>query len=34
MSRLTSGQPFPSLDVPAIGGGTMSLPGDRGSWCP
>ncbi len=45
MSRLNYGQPFPTLDVPAIGGGTMSLPGDlagsygviliyRGSWCP
>jgi peroxiredoxin len=45
MSRLTNGQPFPELDVPAVGGGTISLPGDlagsygviliyRGSWCP
>jgi peroxiredoxin len=45
MSRLTNGQPFPSLDVPAVGGGTISLPCDlagsygviliyRGSWCP
>jgi peroxiredoxin len=45
MSRLTNGQPFPSLEVPAAGGGTISLPGDlagsygvvlvyRGSWCP
>lgn len=45
MSRLDYGQPFPSLDVPAVGGGTISLPGDladsygvilmyRGSWCP
>jgi peroxiredoxin len=45
MSRLTNGQPFPPLDVPAVGGGTISLPGDlagsygviliyRGSWCP
>lgn len=44
MSRLTNGQPFPPLDVPAVGGGTISLPGDlagsygviliyRGSWC-
>jgi peroxiredoxin len=45
MSRIKYGQPFPALDVPAVGGGTMSLPGDlagsygviliyRGSWCP
>ena len=45
MSRLNNGQPFPPLDVPAVGGGTISLPGDlagsygviliyRGSWCP
>jgi peroxiredoxin len=45
MSRLHNGQPFPSLEVPAVGGGTISLPGDlagsygviliyRGSWCP
>ena len=45
MSRLDNGQPFPPLDVPAVGGGTLSLPGDlagsygviliyRGSWCP
>src|SRR5271165_2565455 len=45
MSRLNYGQPFPALDVPAVGGGTISLPGDlagsygviliyRGSWCP
>ncbi|OBI18697.1 peroxiredoxin [Mycobacterium sp. E2462] len=45
MSRLHFGQPFPPLDVPAVGGGTISLPGDlagsygvvliyRGSWCP
>ena len=45
MSRLRNGQPFPSLEVPAVGGGTISLPGDladsygvvliyRGSWCP
>ncbi|WAC92216.1 redoxin domain-containing protein [Mycobacterium sp. Aquia_213] len=45
MSRLNYGQPFPPLDVPAVGGGTISLPGDlagsygviliyRGSWCP
>jgi peroxiredoxin len=45
MSRLANGQLFPPLDVPAVGGGTISLPGDlagsygviliyRGSWCP
>lgn len=45
MSRLDHGQPFPPLDIPAVGGGTISLPGDladsygvilmyRGSWCP
>jgi peroxiredoxin len=45
MSRLEYGQVFPPLDVPAVGGGTISLPGDlagsygviliyRGSWCP
>ena len=45
MSRLNYGQPFPPLDVPAGGGGTISLPSDladsygviliyRGSWCP
>ena len=45
MSRLPNGQPFPSLEVPAVGGGTISLPDDlagsygivliyRGSWCP
>ncbi|MGA9674636.1 MAG: peroxiredoxin family protein [Mycobacterium sp.] len=45
MSRLNYGQPFPPLEVPAVGGGTISLPGDlagsygvvliyRGSWCP
>ncbi|MEM6110301.1 peroxiredoxin family protein [Mycobacterium sp. 050272] len=45
MTRLEYGQPFPALDVPAVGGGTISLPGDlagsyaviliyRGSWCP
>jgi len=42
---LHNGQQFPSLSVPAVGGGTISLPGDlagcygivliyRGSWCP
>jgi peroxiredoxin len=45
MSRLLNGQPFPSLEVPAVGGGTILLPDDltgsygvviiyRGSWCP
>lgn len=45
MSRLNYGQPLPPLDVAAVGGGTISLPGDlagsygiiliyRGSWCP
>ena len=45
MSRLRNGQPFPSLEIPAAGGGTISLPDDlagsygvvliyRGSWCP
>jgi peroxiredoxin len=45
MSRLRNGQPFPPLEVPAVGGGTISLPGGlagsygvvliyRGSWCP
>lgn len=45
MSRLNYGQPFPPLEVPAVGGGTISLPADlagsygvvliyRGSWCP
>ena len=45
MSRLRNGQPFPSLEAPAVGGGTISLPGElagsydvvliyRGSWCP
>ena len=45
MSLLHNGQQFPSLVVPAVGGGTISLPGDlagsygvvliyRGSWCP
>jgi peroxiredoxin len=42
---LLNGQIFPSLAVPAVGGGTVSLPDDlagsygivliyRGSWCP
>lgn len=45
MSRLNYGEPFPALELPAVGGGTISLPGDlagyfgvvliyRGSWCP
>jgi peroxiredoxin len=45
MSRLNYGEPFPVLEVPAVGGGMISLPGDlagsygivliyRGSWCP
>ena len=45
MSRLCNGQLFPSLEVPAVGGGTIALPDDlagsygvvliyRGSWCP
>ena len=45
MSRLSNGQHFPKLQVPAVGGGTLSLPDDlaghfgvvliyRGSWCP
>jgi peroxiredoxin len=45
MSRLRNGQPFPPLEIPAVGGGTISLPDDlagsygvvliyRGSWCP
>ena len=45
MFRLRNGQPFPPLEVPAVGGGTISLPDDlagsygviliyRGSWCP
>ena len=45
MSRLQNGQQFPALSVPAVGGGTISLPRDlagsygivlinRGTWCP
>lgn len=45
MSLLHNGQFFPQLEIPAVGGGTISLPGDlagsfgvvliyRGSWCP
>jgi peroxiredoxin len=43
--RLENGQPFPSLQLPLVGGGGTSLPEDlagdfgvvliyRGSWCP
>lgn len=45
MPRLQNGQPFPRLEVPAVGGGTLALPSDlagsygvilvyRGHWCP
>ena len=45
MSLLENGDSFPSLSVPAVGGGRLSLPGDlaggfgvvlfyRGWWCP
>ena len=45
MPRLDNGDQFPMLDIPAVDGGTISLPGDlagsfgvvlvyRGSWCP
>ena len=45
MPRLENGQKFPSLELPLVGGGTVSLPEDlsgdygvvlvyRGSWCP
>jgi peroxiredoxin len=45
MPRLENGQPFPSLQLPLVGGGTLSLPEDlagefgvvliyRGAWCP
>ena len=45
MPLLQTDQTFPQLDVPAVGGGTISLPEDlagsfgvvliyRGSWCP
>jgi peroxiredoxin len=45
MTRLENGQTFPSLQLPKVGGGTLSLPDDlagefgvvlvyRGSWCP
>jgi peroxiredoxin len=45
MTRLENGETFPSLQLPRVGGGTVSLPGDlaggfgvvlvyRGAWCP
>ena len=45
MPRLENGQPFPPLQLPLVGGGTLSLPDDvgggfgvvliyRGAWCP
>ena len=45
MTRLQNGQTFPAFDVPAVGGGTISIPQTlqgsygvvlfyRGSWCP
>jgi peroxiredoxin len=45
MSLLQNGQTFPEIEISAVGGGTISLPGDlagsfgvvlayRGSWCP
>lgn len=45
MHRLENAQPFPSLVLPAVGGGKISLPDDvagkwatilvyRGAWCP
>ncbi len=45
MSRLVNGQAFPPLQLPLVGGGTLSLPDDlaggfgvvlvyRGAWCP
>lgn len=45
MPVLHNGDTFPTLEIPAVGGGTISLPGDlagsfgvvliyRGSWCP
>jgi peroxiredoxin len=45
MSRLQNGQLFPSLDIPAVGGGTIKIPQslrgtygvvliNRGAWCP
>ena len=45
MTRLQNGQTFPTFDVPAVGGGTISIPQSlrgsygvvliyRGAWCP
>jgi peroxiredoxin len=45
MSSLNNGAAFPKLEIPAVGGGVISLPGDlagafgvvliyRGAWCP
>ncbi|GAB1813042.1 peroxiredoxin family protein [Mycobacterium sp. MUNTM1] len=45
MSCLDNGHPFPPLEIPAVGGGTINMPSDlagscgviliyRGSWCP
>jgi peroxiredoxin len=45
MTRLQNGQVFPALNVPAVGGGTISIPQSlqgsygvvlfyRGAWCP
>lgn len=45
MYRLQNGQLFPSLEIPAVGGGTIQIPQSlrgsygvvliyRGSWCP
>ena len=45
MTRLENGQAFPALQLPKVGGGTLSLPDDlsggfgvvlvfRGAWCP
>jgi peroxiredoxin len=45
MTRLQNGQAFPAFDVPAVGGGTISIPQSlrgsygvvliyRGAWCP
>lgn len=45
MPRLQNGETFPTLDVPAVGGGTLQIPQSlkgsygvvliyRGAWCP
>jgi peroxiredoxin len=45
MTRLQSGQALPAFDIPAVGGGTISIPQSlqgsygvvliyRGAWCP